>query len=207
MSICYLTFCGLKSVNKEMNSIKQATSGDKSRLKAWFRISHPRNITLRVYAQFNRIIHGFPVMKYSRISPSIYIGGQHRPHGWFQLQAEGITAIVNLRAEFDDRKKAIESDHYLHLPVRDNHAPSLEQLKRGVIFIKTQISNGGKVYIHCGVGVGRAPTMAVAYLISEGMPGDEAWQTIQRVRPFILPTQSQLDQINRFAKEVVIASV
>ena len=39
---------------------------------------------------------------------------------------------------------------------------------RGVCFIDAEINRGGKVYIHCAVGCGRAPTMTAAYLISTG---------------------------------------
>jgi len=51
--------------------------------------------------------------------------------------------------------------------------------------VREQIDAGRKVYIHCAGGVGRAPTLAAAYLISTGMPREDAIATIRRARPFI----------------------
>jgi protein-tyrosine phosphatase len=62
-----------------------------------------------------------------------------------------------------------------------------------------EIERGGGVYVHCGAGVGRAPSMAAAYLVSTGLTADEAWATIREVRPFIRPKPEQMAQIERFA--------
>ena len=50
------------------------------------------------------------------------------------------------------------------------------------------------MYIHCAGGIGRAPTMAAAYLIAEGLSVDEAITYIKRVRPYIriMPPQMHL---------------
>jgi protein-tyrosine phosphatase len=108
---------------------------------------------------------------------------------------------VNLRSEFDDAAHGIEPDAYLWLPTHDDHAPSLDQLRSGVAFIGQAIEGGGKVYVHCASGVGRAPTMAAAYLVSTGLSPDQAWAQIRRVRPFIRPTPPQLAVIDQFALE------
>jgi protein-tyrosine phosphatase len=49
--------------------------------------------------------------------------------------------------------------------------------------------------------VGRAPTMAAAYLVSTGLPPDEAWARIRAVRPFIRIKPEQAAQIARFAQD------
>jgi len=69
----------------------------------------------------------------------------------------------------------------------------------GVEFITAEIEQGGSVYIHCGSGIGRAATMAAAYLVSTGLTEDEAWARIRTVRPFIRPTPVQVEQLRRFA--------
>jgi dual specificity MAP kinase phosphatase len=79
----------------------------------------------------------------------------------------------------------------LHLPTRDLHAPSIEQLEKGIGFIKNQIANGGKVYVHCRLGEGRGPTMAIAYLIGTGMLYEDAFKLVKGIRPYIRPTKSQ----------------
>src|SRR4026207_575482 len=45
---------------------------------------------------------GIPFVRYSRITPEIYVGAQISPVGKKQLKAWGITSSVNMRDEFDD---------------------------------------------------------------------------------------------------------
>jgi protein-tyrosine phosphatase len=54
------------------------------------------------------------------------------------------------------------------------------------------------VYIHCAGGVGRAPTLAAAYFITQGMTLDEALALIRRTRPFIHIMPAQMDQLRQF---------
>jgi protein-tyrosine phosphatase len=75
----------------------------------------------------------------------------------------------------------------------------LDDLRRGVAFIREEIARGGGVYIHCGAGVGRAPALAAAYLVSTGLSPQEAWARIRAVRPFIRPKPAQIEQIEQFA--------
>ena len=146
-----------------------------------------------------RIITGAPIRRVSQITPQLHVGGQYRKRGWPRLAVRGITAVVNLRVEFDDREAGIAPPQYLHLPVVDDRAPSLDQLEMGAEFISAVVAQGGSVYVHCGSGIGRAATMAAAYLISTSLGKDEAWAKIRAVRPFIRPTAVQLEQIERYA--------
>jgi protein-tyrosine phosphatase len=109
--------------------------------------------------------------------------------------------VVNLRVEFDDEEAGIAPPLYLYLPTVDDDAPTLEQLRAGARFIAEQVSEEGAAYVHCGSGVGRAATMAAAYLISTGLTSDQAWKRIREVRPFIRPSRVQLEQIERYAAQ------
>lgn len=177
-------------------------NGQQGRLVTWVRERSPLTIGLRIYAQIMRIIVGAPLLKYSRINDVMFIGGQHRVRGLSILRDVGITAIVNLRFEYDDRERGIGMDSHLYLPVRDNRAPTIEQLGHGVTFITQHASVGERVYIHCGVGVGRAPTLAAAYLVSTGYEPKEAWRVIREVRPFILPVRSQIIAVEQYAQHL-----
>jgi hypothetical protein len=146
-----------------------------------------------------RIVTGAPIRRVSQITPYLHVGGQYRRRGWKRLAARGITSVVNLRIEFDDEEAGISPPLYLFLPTIDDDAPTLEQLDAGARFITEQVSDGGGAYVHCGSGVGRAATMAAAYLISTGLTADEAWKRIRDIRPFIRPSTVQVEQIQRFA--------
>jgi hypothetical protein len=143
---------------------------------------------------------GVPVLRFSQITPTIYVGPQYQAKGKALLEKVGITGDVNMRVEFDDAEHNLALTEYCHLPTIDDDAPSLAHLDEGVAFIKRVVAKGGKVYIHCAGGIGRAPTMAAAYFISQGMQVDEALALIRRVRPFINITPPQLEQLHRFEK-------
>jgi predicted protein tyrosine phosphatase len=147
-----------------------------------------------------RIVTGAPIRSASEITPQLHVGGQYRQRGWERLAARGITAVVNLRTEFDDEAAGIAPQRYLYLPTADDTPPSLEHLRAGVDFITEEIRCAGSVYVHCGSGVGRAPTMAAAYLTSTGLTSNEAWVKIRLARPFIRPTPGQISQVDTFAK-------
>jgi dual specificity MAP kinase phosphatase len=148
-----------------------------------------------------RRVTGAPIRRVSQITPQLHVGGQYKRRGWPELARRGVTAVVNMRIEFDDNEAGIAPRDYLHLPTVDDDAPSLDHLRQGVEFIERNIRAGGGIYIHCKSGVGRAATMAVAYLIDTGLSPDRAWATIRQVRPFVKPTPVQLAQIERFAAQ------
>jgi hypothetical protein len=147
-----------------------------------------------------RAITGAPIRGVSQITPQLHVGGQYRRRGWRLLEKRGVTAVVNLRTEFDDAAAGIAPDRYLYLPTIDDTPPSPKRLREGVAFISGEVARGGAVYIHCGAGVGRAPTMAAAYLVSTGLTPEEAWALIRSVRPFIRIKPGQAQQIDRFAE-------
>lgn len=149
-----------------------------------------------------RILAGAPIPRLSQITPQLHLGGQYRRRGWTQLASRGITAVVNMRIEFDDFRAGIAPSRYLHLPTVDDEPPTIAQLHAGVAFTSQEIHRGGGVYIHCGAGVGRAATLVAAYLVSTGLTPRQAWTRISTVRPFIRPRPAQMEQIERFAFEL-----
>jgi predicted protein tyrosine phosphatase len=172
------------------------------RILAWRLRHHGLRVTITwAWTRLYLWTVGRPVLRYCSVTPQLYVGGQISARGWHWLRARGLTADVNMRSEFDDAANGIAPDAYLWLPTDDDHAPTLDQLRTGVDFIRQAIGRGGKVYVHCTSGVGRAPTMAAAYLISTGLSVDQAWALIRRTRPFVKPTPPQLAALEQFAAE------
>ncbi len=149
-----------------------------------------------------RILTGAPIRRVSQITPQLHVGGQYRQRGWRRLVRRGVTAVVNLRIEFDDNDAGIAPARYLYLPTVDDTPPTLEQLRQAGAFIAEEVERGGAVYVHCGAGVGRAATTAAAYLVSAGLTVEEAWKRIQQVRPFVRPKPNQIEQVVRFAAQL-----
>lgn len=165
-----------------------------------FRDQGIKTTLLWIYARGVPKITGIPIEKYSQITPTLFVGAQYRHAGKRKLERLGVTGDVNMRIEFDDAAHGLALQHYCHLPTIDDDAPTPDHLNQGVTFISRVIDNGGKVYIHCAGGIGRAPTMAAAYLISRGMSLAEAIALIQKTRSFIRIMPVQMEQLEAFEK-------
>jgi protein-tyrosine phosphatase len=167
-----------------------------------FRVQGLRTTILWLWVRGTNLITGIPSISYSQIEDNLYVGPQYRQMGRGVLARAGITASVNMRSEFDDAAHGLDFEHYCHLPTVDDTAPTIEQLDLGVAFIRGAIEQGRKVYIHCAGGIGRAPTMAAAYLIDQGIALEEAVKAIQKVRPFINIVPEQMEQLRLYASGV-----
>ena len=165
-----------------------------------------RTTALWAYARGLPKVTGVPLLDYSRVTGSLYVGPQYRRQGIPALERAGITHIVNMRSEFDDAAHGLtlgdDPAAYCHLPTDDDDPISPEHIERGIAYIARAIGDGGKVYVHCTAGVGRAPCMAAAYLVSTGLSMDEALGAIRRTRPFIRPTAEQLLALRQFEEGV-----
>ena len=159
----------------------------------------PRPLALRLLDQAARRVTGAPIWRLCAVTEQLHVGGQHYPRGYRKLRDYGISAILNMRGEYCDLAQGIGGERYLQLPTVDNTPPTLADLQRGVDFARAEIERGGKVYIHCAVGCGRAPTMTAAYLVSTGLTADEALRRIKRTRPFVHLTPGQRQALDNFA--------
>lgn len=142
-------------------------------------------------------------MRYSQVTSNLYLGPQYGQKGKLTLEEAGITASMSLRDEYNDLDHGLAFDNYSYLPIVDNTAPTMQQLTEAVNFIRNVITTGGTVYVHCGSGVGRAPSIVTAYLIAEeGMTVDEAIERVQKARPFIRVLPVQIDRLKEFEAHI-----
>lgn len=148
-----------------------------------------------IYDNIHRVIVGIPRLKRSQITAHLFLGSQYNLIGLKKLKALGITAIVNMRVHDSYQEAVYEGIKYLHLPTVDNTPPPMEVLIKGADFIDAEIKNKGIVYVHCRQGLGRGPTMAMAYLIKLGMTYEDAYAMIRKVRIFINPRPGQIKRL------------
>jgi atypical dual specificity phosphatase len=88
----------------------------------------------------------------------------------------GITAVLNLHSDEDIQDLSIPwaalEDHYCRsgielrrVPVRDFDRDDLQRhLPECVGVLRELIDDGHQVYVHCTAGIGRSPSVVVAYL-------------------------------------------
>jgi atypical dual specificity phosphatase len=107
----------------------------------------------------------------------LYIGSCPMTEGDIrQLNAGGITAVLNLQTDDDIRNREIDwpamEDAYrrhgivIHrFPIEDFSPSDMRQkLRTGVRILDNLIRAGHVIYLHCNAGINRSPTLAVAYL-------------------------------------------
>jgi protein-tyrosine phosphatase len=112
-------------------------------------------------------------------------GGIWNEDNMDELVQLGVTHIINMQIEFDDRPLAEGFDvSVLHNPTDDDFQPKPPQLfQQGVDFALEALEEAeSKIYIHCAAGVHRAPMMALALLRVMGWPLTDAKELIQKRR-------------------------
>lgn len=160
-------------------------------------------VTLRwLFVILSSQLFGYVPLRYSQITPQIYVGSQHGFLGKLRLRMIGVTASINLREEFDDAENFLLFADHLYIPVPDERPVSLAQLREGIIFIQQILDKGGMVYVHCASGVGRSVMLVIAYLIQQGMSFDEAYATVKAVRPFVYLFPSQQARLHEFEDQL-----
>lgn len=95
-------------------------------------------------------------------------------NNWNELCALGITAVINLRNEHQDKFSTPFPVAYLWLPTEDHTDPTPQQLIMGAQIINFLVKNNHRILVHCKMGIHRSATMVVAYLIYSGLSKEDA---------------------------------
>ena len=88
---------------------------------------------------------------------------------------------------------------YLHLPVADMAAPSVEDCRRFVEFVRERNEEGAAVLVHCVAGRGRTGTMLACYFVGQGCGPLEALERVRRLRPGSVETEAQEAAVFEYA--------
>lgn len=97
--------------------------------------------------------------------------------------------------------ESLSTINYLHLPVEDYKAPTIEQLKSAISFIENEISsNRSAVLVHCAAGKGRTGTILAAYLLKNDLLSvEETIKKLRRLRPGSIQTPVQEQILYQYA--------
>ncbi len=110
-----------------------------------------------------------PIVNFAEVDERLWRGAAPTEVGLEALAADGVASVVDLRAEqniqtHDALRNRLGIDRF-HIPLRDGQAPTRAQVE---CFLNAVDRSPGRVFVHCGAGVGRTGTMAAAYLVSTG---------------------------------------
>jgi protein-tyrosine phosphatase len=139
-------------------------------------------------------------MNVSRVNDWLWIGGSVARSQYRELAAQGITAVIDMRAERSDDAAALAAlgIELLHLPVTDRYPPTVEQLMRGVDWALPRLQAGGRLYTHCEHGVGRGPLMGLAVMVAQGAEATAAYRAVRQARWQCTLNDRQLNGLSDF---------
>lgn len=110
------------------------------------------------------------------------------------LMDHGVTHVLDLRIEWDDTKawvrNGLPAQNYRYLPIEDSrsHIPADDWFTGVEDFVEQFWKDavpGDRLYVHCHMGINRAPSAAMLALLhsTPGLSPWEAFMTIREVRP------------------------
>jgi protein-tyrosine phosphatase len=128
-------------------------------------------------------------------------GGIWNPRNMEELARAGVTHVINMQMEFDDRPLAEPHGvRVLWNPTDDDFSPkSPELLKCGVDFALAALEDPqARLYIHCAAGVHRAPMMTLAVLCAQDLEIEAAMVLIETRRPVVDFADVYVESVRRF---------
>lgn len=106
------------------------------------------------------------------VDDRLLVGGQTTLEEYRGLAERGVTLVIDVRTgsatdtgEDDPEALAELGLDYVSLPIPDGRAPTAGQIRR---FLDLVESADGRVFAHCGGGVGRSTSLAAAYEAAQG---------------------------------------
>jgi protein-tyrosine phosphatase len=131
-------------------------------------------------------------------------GGIWNEKNMMEVVRAGVTHIIDMQIEFDDRPLAQPwGVQVLWNPTDDDFQPKPPELfERGVQFaLEALDQQENKLFIHCAAGVHRAPMMTLAVLGSMGWKLEKAMDTIEGRRPTADFADVYVESVERYLEQ------
>ena len=131
-------------------------------------------------------------------------GGIWNEAKMIEVSRAGVTHIINMQIEFDDRPLAEPYGiEVLWNAIDDDFLPKgAEVFERGVRFAQEALADrNARLFIHCAAGVHRAPMMTLAVLGSLGWDLKEARQSIETLRPVVDFADVYVKSVEEFLRQ------
>jgi len=127
---------------------------------------------------------------------NLYLGDMPNAFNLDVLRSLGITHVANVA----DDVECFHAGHlkYFHMNIEDGGYDSsiVDAFTIAASFVEAAAKEGGKVLIHCAMGVNRSATIAMAVLMQlQGWSLREAYEHVKARRPCIGPAKGNLEKI------------
>lgn len=163
-----------------------------------FQTKHPylcSNVIVRSERQRQLLIKNYPSIV---LDDLLYLGRGDQATNETVITNLGITHIVNVTREHPDPFSDYIS--YLRIELEDDTSSNLlKELPNAVEFISNAIAGGGRVLVHCNLGVSRSATVTIAFLMhSNKWILRDAHDYLKDRRPIIRPNHGFVNQLSCF---------
>ena len=119
------------------------------------------------------------------------------------LQRVGVTTLVSLTTQPVDRDLlARHGIQGLWMPIKDMHAPSVEEAEQMCRKVAGLMADGHVVAYHCRAGLGRTGTMLASHLIMEGKSAVQALESVRRIEHRWVQSDEQVRFLERFSESL-----
>jgi len=153
-------------------------------------------------------------LSFDDIDHNIYVGAYPQcKEDVLTMKAAGVTGVMNLQTDEDIHKRQVNMEmmgkHYAdagielcRFPILDFHGADMAAkgkfAAKEVGRLLHNNGKGGKVYIHCTAGMGRAPAVACLYLVHrEGWKLEDIMGHIKARRPSVGPNYEAMKEAIR----------
>ena len=142
---------------------------------------------------------------WNELAENVIIGSQPDETEAEQLMRDGITAVLDLTAEFERPDAFVRLD-YRNAPILDLTAPSQELLRDLTAWIEAR-RGSGKVFIHCKAGYSRTAAVAGAWLLAtqRAACADDACRILHERRPGMVIRPEVRTALDIFAQGPAVA--
>ncbi len=166
------------------------------RLRHW-QIEHG---VLRALLRFWNEILGLPTKTDSKLSENLWIGAKPSWFGRFILKRFHGLVTYSLLEDFS-------GSNVSGFNLNGSHIPEHVEISESSFFtvlgdLNLLINSGKKVFLHCREGVGRAPSVAIAYLVSNGWSLEDAVSVVKEKRSITRLSRLQQDSLARFSQRL-----
>lgn len=119
----------------------------------------------------------------------------------FNIYMTNVVFSTLFRYVSDQSLWAKHQIQHLRLPTTDFSNPQVENLARGVEFLRTVRRDNKTAYVHCKAGRQRSANLVACYLIDTyGMTPDEAARHVRSIRPSTIFGDREMKRLYDFVE-------